>query len=78
VAGSAYARRFGQTVRHLREARNMSQEQLADASRLHSTHISLIETGRRSVRLETIMRLARALGIQPGQLLPPLREPGAK
>lgn len=50
----------------------MSQEALADAAKLHRTHISLIERGQRSVRLETIERLARALGVQPAELMPRL------
>lgn len=48
----------------------MSQEALANAARLHRTHISLIERGQRSVRLETIERLATALRVQPGGLMP--------
>jgi transcriptional regulator with XRE-family HTH domain len=48
----------------------MSQEQLAHAAKLHATHISLIERGRRSVRIETIVRLAIALGVQPSELMP--------
>jgi transcriptional regulator with XRE-family HTH domain len=50
----------------------MTQEQLADAARLHPTHISLIESGRRSVRIETVARLASALGVQPSVLMPKL------
>jgi transcriptional regulator with XRE-family HTH domain len=49
-----------------------SQESLADAAARHRTHISLIERGQRSVRLETIERLALALRIQPAELMPPI------
>jgi transcriptional regulator with XRE-family HTH domain len=69
---SSYATRFGAQVRKLREARNLSQEMLADAARLHRTHISLIERGQRSVRIETVERLALALGVQPATLMPPI------
>jgi len=48
----------------------MSQEVLANAAGLHRTHISLIERGERSARLETIYRLAKALGLQPADLMP--------
>jgi transcriptional regulator with XRE-family HTH domain len=51
----------------------MSQEALADHAHLHRTHISLIERGLRSVRLETIERLAVALDVQPAQLMPTVR-----
>jgi transcriptional regulator with XRE-family HTH domain len=60
---------FGERLRVLREARGMSQNALAEASGLHRTHISLIETNQRSVRLETIHKLARALDVSPSDLL---------
>jgi transcriptional regulator with XRE-family HTH domain len=71
---------FGKRLRRFRLARSLSQEKLADAAGLHRTHISLIEHDRRSVRLETIDRLAKALQIEPGVLfasksLPLVAEP---
>lgn len=68
--GNSFARQFGERVRKTRTRRNMSQEALADAAGLHRTHISLIERGLRSVRLETIKRLALALRVQPATLMP--------
>lgn len=70
MTSSAYVSQFGKRVRTLREKRAMSQEALADAAGLHRTHISLIERGQRSVRIETIERLAFALRVQPGKLMP--------
>ena len=67
---SRFAQEFGGKVRALREAKGMSQEALADAAGLHRTHISLVERGQRSARLETIARLAVALGVQPARLMP--------
>jgi DNA-binding XRE family transcriptional regulator len=74
---SGFARQFGVRVRGLRERRGLSQEDLADAAHLHRTHISLIERGQRSVRLETIERLAVALRVQPGELMPEVKLPHA-
>jgi transcriptional regulator with XRE-family HTH domain len=67
-----FVQRFGQRVRTLRTERGLSQEALADAARLHRTHISLIERGERAVRLETVAALAVALGVQPSELMPRL------
>ncbi len=67
---SVYSIRFGDRIRDLRETCGLSQEALADAADLHRTHISLIERGQRSVRLETIEKLAIALGEQPSALMP--------
>jgi transcriptional regulator with XRE-family HTH domain len=70
--GSQFKRQFGRRIRQLRVKRGLTQEELATAARLHSTHISLIESGDRSARLETIERLATALKVQPAQLMPSL------
>ena len=73
MAGSKYAITFGRRVREARQRRGFTQEALAHAARLHRTHISLIERGERSVRIETIERLAIALGTQPADLMPPVK-----
>ena len=65
-----FADQFGEQVRRLRDRRRMSQEQLAERAGLHRTAISLIERGKRTVRLETIRRLALALRVQPRDLMP--------
>ena len=70
-----FAKEFGKLVRAAREGRGMSQEDLADAAELHRTHISLIERGLRMVRIDTVGRLAYALRVQPGELMPNLRLP---
>lgn len=66
-----FIRRFSELLREARIASGMSQEQLANRAGIHRTHISLIERSRRSVRLETLERLARALDIEPAKLIPP-------
>jgi transcriptional regulator with XRE-family HTH domain len=60
---------LGKRVRTLRENRGMSQERLAEAAELHWTYISGIERGRRNPGLNTLARLAHALGIPVSQLL---------
>jgi len=70
VTRSQYAIKFGKRVRELREEREFSQEDLAFEAGLHRTHISLIETAKRSVRIETIEALAKAFEVQPSDLMP--------
>lgn len=72
LAHSAFIKAFGDRVRKLRVQRGYSQEELAHRARLHRTQISLVERGQRSVRLDTIMQLAVALGVQPAVLMPKL------
>jgi transcriptional regulator with XRE-family HTH domain len=76
--GTDFTRRFGERLRLFRTAKGMSQEQLADASGLHRTHVSLIERNHRSVRLESLERLAKALGVEPSELIPPASKTKAK
>lgn len=61
--------RFGTRLREFRESRGLSQEELADAAGIHRTHVSLIERNRRSVRLDTLFRLAAALEVDPADLV---------
>lgn len=62
---------FGLTVKMLRYRAEMSQEQLAEKAHLHPTYISSLERGQRSVGLEKIINIARALGVSPKDLMPP-------
>lgn len=52
---------FGQRVRNARLDRELTQEQLAEASGLHSTFISNLERGYRVPTLPTVIRVARGL-----------------
>ncbi len=59
---------FGARLRHLRLARGLSQERLAEAADLHRNHVGTIERGERSVGLDTILALAGALDVPPARL----------
>ncbi len=54
---------FAANLRQHRERAGLSQEALADICDLHRTEISLLERCKRSPRLETIVILARGLGL---------------
>ncbi len=61
---------FAENLRRQRDRAGLSQEALADVCELHRTEISLLERSKRSPRLETIVILARGLGLaSPGELL---------
>lgn len=59
---------FGKRVRLLREQAGLKQDELAHRARIHRAHMSLIETGDREPRLRTILRIAEALEVEPGEL----------
>jgi transcriptional regulator with XRE-family HTH domain len=55
----------GTNLARLREAKRMSQEEVAYRAGLHRTEISLMELGKRTVRIDTILRVIGALEIDP-------------
>jgi transcriptional regulator with XRE-family HTH domain len=61
-------------LRDLRGRQELSQDALAHATDIHSTAIGRMERGAREPRLSTILRLARGLDVQPGELLNDLGE----
>jgi transcriptional regulator with XRE-family HTH domain len=65
---------FAANLRQARGKAGISQEALANKCELHRTEISLLERCKRSPRLETIVILARGLGLSsPGDLLAGIR-----
>ncbi len=56
-------------LRELREARFLTQLQLAEAARVATATIVRIEQGQVAPNFQTIRKLAAALGIEPGELV---------
>ena len=69
MAENVELKKFGDRVRQLRKAKGISQEKLAELADLHRNYIGGIERGERNLALINIVRLARALGVSPSQLL---------
>jgi len=64
--------RMGALGTNLREARkrlDLTQEEVARRSGVHSTEISRIEGGKRDPKVSTLERLAKAVEVKPGRLL---------
>lgn len=61
--------RLGQNVVEAREKRGLSQTATAERAGLHRTEVSLVERGQRVPRLDTIVKLAGALQMEPCALL---------
>lgn len=60
---------FAKNLRRARENAGLSQEALGDLCGLHRTEISFLERAQREPRLSTIVKVAKALGIRPSDLL---------
>lgn len=63
------AERFAENLLRAREAASLSQEELAFRAALHRTEIGLLERGARTPRIDTLAKLAGALGVEPAALL---------
>jgi transcriptional regulator with XRE-family HTH domain len=65
----AVADQFGDNVLRLRRRMGLSQERLAARASLHRTEIGRLEHGERVPRIDTLIRLAGAMSIDPAELL---------
>jgi transcriptional regulator with XRE-family HTH domain len=59
---------LGLNVRRAREAKELTQEKLAEKAGLDPTYISGIERGLRNPGIKNVARLARALGLSTAEL----------
>lgn len=65
----ALKQRFGENLVLLRSRADISQEQAALRASLHKTEISLLERGLRLPRLDTIVKVAGSIEVEPCELL---------
>ena len=59
---------FGKHISKLRKEKKLSQEQLANKSGLHRTHIGMIERAERNITLRNIEKLAKGLEVSIDEL----------
>jgi transcriptional regulator with XRE-family HTH domain len=68
-------RAFGERVRQRRLELELSQEAAAVRCGIHWTQLGKVERGQRSLRLETIVKIAAGLEVDPGTLVAGLPDP---
>lgn len=59
---------LGQAIRDVRKARSVSQEALAYNAGIDRSHMGKIERGERNVTALNLLRVAKALGVQPSEI----------
>ena len=60
---------LGEAIRKRRQAKNVSQEALAEIADFDRTYISLLERGERNPSFTNLCRVAAALDTTPSELL---------
>src|SRR6478609_9992275 len=69
---------FGERVRSRRQVLGLSQEAAAVRCGIHWTQLGKVERGQRSLRLETIVRIADGLDVDAGSLVSGLPSPSSE
>ena len=59
----------GRVIQRFREERKRSQELVSGFAGIGRTHLSAIERGERKPTLETLFRIAEALGVKPSVII---------
>lgn len=67
---------FGLVLQQFRKEKGLSQEGLGFESGYHRTYISLLERGKRSPTLKTIFQLAKALNVEPSEIMGRIQKMG--
>ncbi|OKP98721.1 helix-turn-helix domain-containing protein [Paenibacillus sp. P46E] len=60
---SELVKKIGERIRRLRKEMNLSQEQLAERSGLHTNYVGQVERGEKNLTLETLEKVAGGLDI---------------
>lgn len=63
---------FGRRVVEARKEQGLSQERLAHDAGLDRSYLGGVERGERNVALDNIVKISKALGVQPSVLMPAL------
>ncbi len=59
----------GRIIRELRERKGLTQEVLSGLAAVSRSHLAEIETGHTNANVETLWRIAEALGIRMSELI---------
>jgi transcriptional regulator with XRE-family HTH domain len=67
------AERFALNLARCKREKGMSLTEIAERAEIHRTHLGLLLRGKRLIRIDTVVKLAGALGVPPNALLEGVR-----
>ena len=62
--------KIGRKIKRYRHAAELTQEELAAEVGISTTHVGLVETGKRRMSLKTLQKVSRVLKVQVRDLIP--------
>ena len=65
-------------IRRYRDAAGLSQQELADRVGIAKSYVSSLELGYRAPNLNLLVKIARSLGVRPGELVDTMVEDAEK
>jgi len=65
---SKAVKKFGTNMKRVRQVKNMSQGDIFRATKIERAYISNLEAGKQNPTLETIEKIAGALGVEVSEL----------
>ena len=60
---------FGMMIARLRFEKGLTQETASGLAGISRSHLVMLESGRKTVRLDTLWRIADALGVRPSEII---------
>ena len=69
VAVKQHRKILGETIRSCRKRAGISQERLAERADLHHNYVGEVERGEKAATIDTLVKIAKALGVRPRDLL---------
>ena len=65
---SKAVKKFAKNMKMIRESKGMSQGDIFRATKIERAYISTLEAGKQNPTLETVEKIAKALGVKVGDL----------
>lgn len=69
---------FGIVISRLRTGRGITQERFSALAGIARSHLTMLENGKKVVRLDTFVRIAEALDLSPAELMKLVEEESEK
>lgn len=66
--------KIGKRIRSIREKRGFSQEEFAAVAQLGRSYAGRVERGEQNISIQNLIQIALTLGVEVGELFPPLKD----